>query len=375
VGNDDRGDRSEQPRSLTTLSPVEPDRLGELRRRLLFVANVPGVSRPLLELATVQYARWIVFSELPAPDGSGERWRLNWSYLLFDATYDGSKLQYVRAFADVLPLRLSRLFGTCFGFQYMVEQAPGSGGRVIPARAFEGFLDSNTLKVEKHHFWWARPDSAEAKRQAMAIERATQRCDRRRGRTLSRTQHEIEGLALGPPATRPTLREATLAPLRRHLRPASAVNPLVIAAPLQDDGWRGVARYTLSGLPKTHFARLARIPSTMQQHLGHPHPDRLERDYLLFSCDHDGTLDSYVTALSEQPGSLRNQLSWCVDFPGVDDPYALREWIDAHRLKVQYFLAGVPPRPVKEVGELVRERKLIARVTLDGTAALADPDR
>ena len=70
MGNDDRGDRSEQPRSLTTLSPVEPDRLGELRWRLLFVANFPGVSRTMLELATVQYSRWIVFSELPSPDGS-----------------------------------------------------------------------------------------------------------------------------------------------------------------------------------------------------------------------------------------------------------------------------------------------------------------
>ena len=98
----DHGDRREQPRSLTTLSPVEPDRLSELRWRLRFVANAPGVSRPLLELATVQYARWLVLSELPAPDGSGKKWPLNWSYLLFDASYDGSKLQYVRAFADVL---------------------------------------------------------------------------------------------------------------------------------------------------------------------------------------------------------------------------------------------------------------------------------
>ena len=370
----DHGDRREQPRSLTTLSPVEPDRLSELRWRLRFVANFPGVSRPLLELATVQYARWIVLSELPAPDGSGRRWPLNWSYLLFDATYDGSKLQYVRAFADVLPLRLTKLFGTCFGFQYNVEQAPGSDDRVVPARAFERFLDSNTLPVCDDHFWWARPDSAATIRQAMAIERATQRSDRSRGSTLGRTQHEIETLALGPPASRPTWRESTLAPWRQRLRPASTVNPLVVVAPLRDNGWRGVANMKLSALPMTHFARVVRIPSTMQQDLGHPQPDRLERDYLMFSCDHDGTLDSYVTALSERPGVLRTLFRWCVGFPGVDDSFALREWICAHRLEPQYFVAGVPPRRVKEVGELVEDRRLIARVAMDGAAALADPD-
>jgi hypothetical protein len=357
------------------VSPVEPDRLGELRWRLRFVANFPGSSRPLLELATVQYARWIVFSHLPAPDGSGRKWPLNWSYLLFDASYDGSKLQYVRAFADVLPLRLTKLFGTCFGFTYSVEQAPGSDTRIVPARAFERFLDANTLPVLRRHFYWARPDSVGAIRQALAIERATQLSDRRPSWTLGRAQHEIEGLALGPPATRPTWRESSLAPWQRRLRPAASVNPLVIAAPLEDDGWSRVARLRLGGLPKTHFARVIRLPSTMQQELGHPHPDRLERDYVLFSFDHDGTLDSYVSALSDRPGVLRKMLRWCVGFPGTDDAYGLREWIDAHRLPVQYFVAGVPPRPVKEVGELVKERELIQRVAMEGTAALTAPDR
>jgi hypothetical protein len=374
VGTDDHGNARGRPHSLTTLSPIRPDRLFELRRRLWFVAYIPGVGRPLLELGTVQYARWLIISELPAPDGSGRKWRLNWSYLLFDASYDGTKQQYLRTFADILPLRLTKLFGTCFGFNANVEEAPGSDVRVIPAAAFARFVDANRLEVEDHHFWYARPDSVATIRQAMAIERVTRRSDRRRGRTLGRAQSEVQTLALGPPGTRPTFTEATFGPWSRRVRRATAVNPLVVAAPLEDGAWELIDHLCLEPLPKTHFARIVRLPATMQQHLGHLNPDRLERDYLLFSSDYDGTLDDYITALREGDAPICQFFRWCVKFPGVDDPFEFRDWVRAHELKVQYYVAGVPPRPVKEVGELVEDRALIARFALGGAAGLADDD-
>jgi hypothetical protein len=225
--------------------------------------------------------------------------------------------------------------------------------------------------MEARHFCCARRDGVATVRQALAIERVTRRADRQRG-TLGRMQYEVKGLALGPPATRPTLSEATLGPWLRRVRPSRAVNPLVLAAPLEDGGWDRIKDQRLTALPNTHFARIVRIPATMQQDLGHLHPDRLERDYLLFSSDHDGTLDSYVTALTEEPGVLQTMFQECVDFPGFDDPFRFREWIRAHRLKVQYYVAGVPPRPVNEVGELVQDRELIARWARDGAAGLAD---
>ena len=43
-------------------------------------------------------------------------------------------------------------------------------------------------------------------------------------------------------------------------------------------------------------------------------------------------------------------------------------------LTVQYFVAGLPPRPVKEVQELVQDRELIALVATEGAAGLADSD-
>src|SRR3954468_21014655 len=90
--------------SLTTLSPVE--RLGALRARIAVIGNVPGATRPLLDLSMIHFARWAILEDVPAPDGSGEPWRLNWAQLLFDATYDGPEEEYANAFADLLPQRL-----------------------------------------------------------------------------------------------------------------------------------------------------------------------------------------------------------------------------------------------------------------------------
>ena len=362
----------ERPRSLTTLSPVRPERLGELRRRLAFVAHAPGVGRPLLELGTVQYARWAVFSHLPSADGSGERFRLGWSYLLFDATYDGSKQQYVEAFADILPFRLTKLFGTCVGFESKVQSAPGSDRRVVPARAFGRFITENTLGMERRHFWCASPSSVTDKRQAMGIERATRRADRASVNPVGSTQHEVQALAQGLPTTRPSLAEATFEPWRRRLRPAKAVNPLLLALPLRRARWENAVReLRLGKLPRTHFARVVRIPLTMQQRLGHIYPDRLERDYLLFSCDHDGALDSYLTALlADEKLSIHRFFAHCEGFPGLDRPYEMRRWILRHRLDIQYYLAGLPPRVVKDYGELVQDRRVIARVMIDGAAGL-----
>src|SRR3954452_8961307 len=92
--------------ALSTLSPIVSR--AALRARLVAVKRLPGIGRPLLDLSFIHYARWMVIHTLPAPDGSGASWRLNWSQLLFEASFDGSEAEYLDAFADVLPLRLTR---------------------------------------------------------------------------------------------------------------------------------------------------------------------------------------------------------------------------------------------------------------------------
>ena len=80
------------------------------------VANWPGIGRPLLQLSFIHFARWTLITSLPAPDGSGDEYPLNWPYLLFQASYDGDEDEYLNTFTDVIPWRLIKLFGTCFGF-------------------------------------------------------------------------------------------------------------------------------------------------------------------------------------------------------------------------------------------------------------------
>ena len=99
--------------AITTLSPVIPERLHSLRRGLRIVRYVPGLGRPLLQLAFIYFGRWMLIRKLPAADGGRFKTRLKSPYLLFESNYDGSWSDYLDAFADRLPARLAGLWGNC----------------------------------------------------------------------------------------------------------------------------------------------------------------------------------------------------------------------------------------------------------------------
>ena len=214
--------------ALTTLSPVgRPQRAAAApgaRRELA------GIGRPLLELSFIHFARWTLITSLPAPDGSGDEYPLNWPYLLFQASYDGQEDEYLNTFTDVIPWRLVRLFGTCFGFSERVLDAPGADGRPMAPWAFRAFVDANKLQILDF-----RPDAAgtvSAVRQALMIERAEQRANRLSGAALDAAQREVESLASGPPPARVSLREGIVGPLVRRARRDQEVTTLTIVAPL-----------------------------------------------------------------------------------------------------------------------------------------------
>ena len=344
---------------LTTLSPVRPDRLAALRRRLAFVAWAPGVGRPLLELATIHYARWIVFGSLPHPDGSDRRWLLNWKYLLFAATYDGPGDVYLNTFTDILPLRIAALFGDCFGFEARVEDAPGADGRVFAAYAFRDFVERNALSDTDSYA--AVGATVRTIRQALAIKRTAQRGDRLTGAALERVQSEVSSMALGPPPTEPGFRDAVVGQWGRLARPARVVSPLTVVAPL-DHEWDTGSR-VFSRLPDTVFARLVVLPKTMQDDLGQQHPDRLPKDYLVFMSDYYGRLADYIEVLRAQPVA-ESIFGRCAGFPGTKGRQSFREWILTHSLKTQYYLAGYPATPVDELKRLLAVRAEIARWSL-----------
>ena len=353
---------------LATLSPVRPDRLAVLRRRLAFVARAPGVGRPLLDLATIHCARWIVFGSLPYPDGSDRTWPLNWKYLLFAATYDGPKDAYLNTFADILPLRLATLFGDCFGFESNVENAPGTNGRVFPAYAFRDFVERNTMRELTSADYIE--DQVRTIRQALAIERTVQRSDRLSGAALDREQGEVNGLALGPPPAEPGFRDAVLGQLARAARPTHTVRPLTVVAAFRDA--LDPSPDLLKKLPDTFFARLLELPTYMQQELGQIHPDCLPTRYLMFMSDYYGKETDYIEKLRRHSGA-KEIFTSCAGFPRTTDRQSFHEWIERHRLKTQYYFTGYPARPVKELQKLIDARAEMAAWAL-GDLTSATPD-
>ena len=214
--------------ALTTLSPVAD--LGALRRRMVMVANWPGIGRPLLELSFIHFARWTLLTSLPAPDGSGDEYPLNWPYVLFQASYDGTETEYLDTFTDVIPWRLVKLFGTCFGFEERVLDASGADGRPMAPWAFRKFVQEN--KLQNLAFRRDASGTVSEVRQALMIERAERRANRLSGARLDHVQREVESLATGPPPAGVGMREGIVEPLVRRARRARNVTALTIIAPL-----------------------------------------------------------------------------------------------------------------------------------------------
>jgi hypothetical protein len=350
--------------ALTTLSPVAD--LRGLRHRLKLVANWPGIGRPLLELSFIHFARWTLLRSLPAPDGSGDDYPLNWPYLLFQASYDGDEDDYLNTFTDVIPLRLVKLFGTCVGFRERVTEASGADGRPMAPWAFRQFVKENKLRILD--FRPDAPGTVSAVRQALMIERAEQRANRLSGPALDFAQRDVESLATGPPPANVSLREGIFDPLMRRARRTREVTTLTIVAPLKSSGydelWQRfkVDEHPLKGFPPSHFARVALIQDVMTD-VGQPYPDVLPVPYLVISCDYDGELDGYldaITAKRETCEAVDALLSCCAAYPGTDRPRALRHWLKRHSRRPSYSVAGYQPRSAEEIQRMIAARERVA---------------
>ena len=333
--------------ALTTLSPVLPKKRRRLGRRLFFVRYGPGLSRPLLELSFIHYGRWTVLDRLPAEDGRGRgQRRLGWRYLLFESNYDGAEGDYLDTFAQVLPLRLAALFGTCFGFKENVEDAPGAAGRVLAPWAFRKFVERNKLEVLD--FYAAYPHAS-----VLTVRRAF---------AVAHSQGRADAMALGPPTGALGIKEAIFDPWIRAISGRYGVNPLAVAAPLCDgacDSLRELRREgpLLGEVPGAHFARLVLIPAELMD-LGQPGPDRLDVPYLLFTSNYYGSLEDQLQAIRTEMGA-RADLIWshCRGYPtyGFRDERAFTRWFKKHSLKTRYYVAGYPPHEIDYTKQRLEE--------------------
>ena len=319
LGASDNGLRVGRIRSITTLSPVIGRRRGLLRFRIGVVSTVPGLGRPLQDLAFIHFAFWAIVTELPPPDGEGgRRVRLNSAYLLFESNYDGGSSDYLDAFADRLPFRIEQIWSCCRGFREDVPHVQLEDGRRFRPADFKRYVQDNELEVA--HFTTAYP---QATTQVLRRQVAGPEDDR----------------AASDGAPRPFIAATPVDPGRPAGEVAAALRALSgVASPLQE-------------LPETHVARFVVLPRTLQD-LGQEHPDRLPCEYLLFSAVHDGSTRAYLRRLAELPAEVRRRL-WGACAGYRDEPRAFAAWLARHALEHHYFVAGVsPPAPAWRLREL-----------------------
>ena len=125
----------------------------------------------LRRLSFVDFARWVLIRNLPAPDGTSRP--LKPTYMLFESNFNGGFEEYIDAFSDVLTTAMNILFGAAYNF-------PGPQ----PSGPFKDFIRRHDYEAE--HFYSAyetttAPDVGRALTVAEESSRA-----RGRGRLYSR---------------------------------------------------------------------------------------------------------------------------------------------------------------------------------------------
>jgi hypothetical protein len=327
--------------------------LRKLRWRLRIVRYGPALGRPLERLAFIFFARWTIVDELPPAR------RLKSSYLLFESNFDGSRAEYLDAFADRLPTRIAALWETCYGFAEEVER--NARGARFPPGDFKRFVTKNELRVL--HFYAAYPEATtRIVRQAVAL---ADRLERRRGRV----DDVAAALALGPapePEAWPVQLRRTAGAWWRNVTGRYGVRPVTLALPIAPERADEIVERLaaldqrdspLAAVPGTHFARFALIPRELIQ-LGQPAADVLDGPYLLYTGNHDGRRSDHLGALAAAGGWIWDA---CRDSPGSHDPQELAQWLGAHAIATRYFVQGFPPRTVEQVKQLLRRRAEQAR--------------
>jgi hypothetical protein len=355
--------------ALTTLSPIRPERLRDLRRRLAVVRYTPGLGRPLLDLGFIHYARWTIIDAFPSATGRGGRRALRSKYLLFQGMYDGEQDDYLDVFSEVIPSRIAAIWHACVGFEEHVELVPAARDRIIAPAAFRRFVRENALAVLG--LYDAHRHSANAVRQAI---RMRDRLDEaaalppRDAADAAAAYGRIGSMALGPTPDRGDLLDRVrevYEPWRRAVRGQYGVNPLTVAIPLAptesltarvtadpDLGW-------LAGT-ETHYACICAIPRRTKD-FGQRPADDLEGSYLLFTSDYFGDRYTYVEALRERLAQVGADLEDSIPgFPGVDSRARFHAWVDDHSVPTRYYVSGYPPRSVRDTERLLARREAVA---------------
>ncbi len=124
-------------------------------------------------------------------------------------------------------------------------------------------------------------------------------------------------------------------------------------------GLRGLGPSPLAKLPRTHFARFVVAPDfhhdpTWKQ----PKEDHLDLNYLIFTSNFDGGLDSYLDELCEQLAPEAKEI-WgrCVGCPESARGAALKAYLEHNQIDTGMFFAAYGHATVGMVKQALRARE------------------
>ncbi len=129
--------------AITVLTPLRPG--ATVRLAVVFWAgrHLAFTLKKLHALSFIHYARWAVIRRFPDMQG-GEK--PHCSYLFFESNFNGTWDQYIDAFAEVVPARMTAIWNTSWGF-------PGPR----PVEPFKDYIRRNEYAV--NHYWSAYPSA------------------------------------------------------------------------------------------------------------------------------------------------------------------------------------------------------------------------
>lgn len=115
----------------------------------------------------------------------------------------------------------------------------------------------------------------------------------------------------------------------------------------------------------THMCRLVVMEDVV--FVGHPaQEEHLHSQYLVFECNFDGDLDSYLTRMAEQIGD-EIQAIWsnCVGFPRVKSVAEFVGYMKRCQLTTTFFFADVNNKTVEQTRRALDLREAVAKFIAD----------
>jgi hypothetical protein len=314
-------------------------RIGRLLAR---TALITGDS--LVKLSMIHFARWSLFSHIPANASEKAPTRLQCPYLLFETNFNGQGNQYFEAFSLITPRAMNATWSGCWGVPNVKET-----GRFID------YINANKEKRFPYHYAGYSGTTKQIRR---ALEL---------GREIAAFNESLAQHPLSPQEFRTAFDRllTKVQTIRNPSRPAEGkrTGTLTVMTPVKPGRKKRVKRAMRElrrrgdGLfpDGTHFARFVMIDELR------PRPDRSPdpTSYLLFSAWFDGEQGQFSRDLytSLRGDDLARRVWRHCGFTDSGKPEDFARYLGEYQVEVGTSFSGYDGVTVDEVTDALRLAK------------------